>query len=167
GASIDIEARKRSEQAGRRAQAEAERRAQEAEEARRTLEAILEHVPEGLALTGGPPDYRIQHISRYGLQLSGRPPEALVGQQAGQHKATWGIRLPDGQTPPSLEQMPLYRAARFGEETHNLELLLEAADGSHVPILVSAVPIRDGQGQITGALNSWRDIRERNRYEQH
>jgi len=40
-------------------------------EGRRMLEAILENIPVGLAVTGGPPDYPIARISRHGMQMNG------------------------------------------------------------------------------------------------
>jgi two-component system sensor kinase FixL len=54
--------------------------------------------------------------------------------------------------------MPLYRASRLGQETRNMELVMEVEDGRKVPVLVSAAPIRDAAGQIVAAINTWVDI---------
>jgi signal transduction histidine kinase len=129
-------------------------------EGRLTLEAILENVPTGLAITGGPPDFPIVRVSRRGLEMNRGPVEELVELPAGQHAAAWNIFLQDGVTQPQPEQMPLYLASRFGEETQNLEMVMEGKDGRKVPVLVSAAPIRDASGQIVAAINTWQDISE-------
>jgi len=127
-------------------------------EGRLMLEAILANVPIGLAITGGPPDFRLQRVSRYGLEMNPRPAEELVDLPAGQHQAAWKIMLPDGVTQPLPEQMPLYRASRHGEEIWNLEMVMETGDGRKIPVLVNAAPIRGAQGQIVAAINTWQDI---------
>jgi signal transduction histidine kinase len=53
--------------------------------------------------------------------------------------------------------MPLVRAAR-GEGTICAELYLQRADGSNIPVVVSAGPIRDDQGAILGAIASYEDV---------
>jgi DNA-binding NarL/FixJ family response regulator len=128
-------------------------------ERNRTLNAILENVPEGITITGGPPDYPVKIISHFTLGMTGRPPEKLIGVVAGKQSEAWAFALPDG-TKPKPEQMPLYRAARFGEEPKNVELLLLTADGRKVPIIDSAAPIHDDEGNVVAAINVWRDISE-------
>lgn len=137
----------------------------EAEEGRLMLEAILENVPIGLAITGGPPDFLLARVSQHGLEMNQRPADELLGLPSGQHQAAWKILAPDGNTQLLPEQMPLYRASRFGEPTLNLELLMEAQDGRRIPVLVNAAPVRDNQGKIVAAINTWLDISERKRAE--
>ena len=57
--------RKRAEAALLAAKEEAERRAREAEEAQSILQAIMEYAPEGITLTGGPPDFPIIANSKH------------------------------------------------------------------------------------------------------
>ena len=57
--------------AERDARAEAEERAREAEEARSILQTIFDNVPEGVVLTGGPPDFPILANSRHVQDLLG------------------------------------------------------------------------------------------------
>ena len=53
--------------------------------------------------------------------------------------------------------MPLVRAAR-GQGTTCEELWFRKPDGSYVPVVVSAGPIRDAQGTILGAIASYEDV---------
>ncbi|WP_437586458.1 ATP-binding protein [Sorangium sp. So ce1000] len=59
--------------------------------------------------------------------------------------------------PLSHHEMPLVRAAR-GEGTICAELCLRRPDGSNIPVVVSAGPIRDEQGAILGAIASYEDV---------
>ena len=127
------------------------------EESHRTLSAIMEFVPESITITGGPPDFPIKIVSSYTLRTTGRPYEKLTGVPAGKHQKAWGLTLPDGTT-PEPDMMPLYRAAHFGEETKNFELLMHTADGKELTIIDSAAPIRDNDGHIVAAINVWRDV---------
>ncbi|XYH94292.1 ATP-binding protein [Sorangium sp. So ce1128] len=62
-----------------------------------------------------------------------------------------------GGRPLLHHQMPLVRAAR-GEATTCEELWFRKPDGSYVPVVVSAGPIRDDQGTILGAIASYEDV---------
>ena len=127
----------------------------------RLLEAILENIPMGLSVTGGPPNFPVARVSRHGLEMSQRPLGKLTGVTTGLHQADWNIFLPDGVTTPNPEQMPLYRASRLGEEVRNVELLMQAEDRRQIPVLVNASPIRDAQGNVVAAVNTWLDITDR------
>jgi len=137
----------------------------EAAEGRRLLEALLEHVPEGISITGGPPDFRITHVSKWASTASGRAREELLNHPAGQHQEAWGLRLPDGDTLPTAEQTPLYQASHFGQELNNMEMVIETKYGRKMPILLNAAPVRDSQGNIIGAINCWMDITKRKQAE--
>lgn len=131
----------------------------------RLLDAILENIPIGLAVTAGPPHFEIVRVSRHGLEMNQRPEEKLIGTPAGQHQGEWRILLPDGVTLPTENQMPLYRASHLGENIRNVEFLMENRDGKQIPVLVNAAPIRDAQGNIVAAINTWFDILDRKRAE--
>jgi PAS domain S-box-containing protein len=135
-------------------------------ESTRLLEGILENIPIGLAVTGGPPNYPISRVSRQGLAMSQSSSDQLIGLPTGQHQAEWKIFLPDGVTVPAPEQMPLYRASRFGEEVRNMEVVIQPSEGPPIPVLVNASPIRDAQGNIVAAVNTWLDITDRKRSEE-
>lgn len=133
---------------------------------RRMLDVILQNIPTGLAVTDGPPDFSIRHVSQYALELNQRDPQKLIGMSSTEHSSVWKIFLPDGVTQPSADQLPIYRASRFGEEVRNSEFIMEAQDGRKIPVLVNAAPIRDAQGNIVAAINAWLDISDRKRAEE-
>ncbi len=85
-------------------------------EGRRMLEAILENIPVGLAVTGGPPDYPIVRISRHGLEVNGQESDTRIGSQTVADPAQLKIFLSSQDSEiSSLEKMPLYRASHSGE----------------------------------------------------
>ena len=135
-------------------------------EGRRMLEAILENIPVGLAVTGGSQDYPVLRVSRHGSEMNRQQHDDGLGAPYDGIGTMPGIFLADQGTPPSIEQMPLYRASRFGEEVRNVELILETPDGSRVPVLVNAAPIHDVQGNIVAAITTWLDITDRKRAEE-
>lgn len=141
----------------------AERRAAEAEEGRRILNALMEHIPEGITLADA--DGRVRMISRYGQALTGRSLAELTEKPIGQHADRWQLYEPDGVTPASPDRLPLVRALRAGEAVLEEELVLRRPDGRDVPLLCSAAPIRDAQGRVTAGIVAWRDIAERKRAE--
>jgi signal transduction histidine kinase len=55
---------------------------------------------------------------------------------------------------------PVREAALYGKVSPNQELMLERGATGQIPLLVSAGPIRDGSGNVTGAVAAWRDISE-------
>jgi PAS domain S-box-containing protein len=140
-------------------------RAREAERARCTLEALLEHVPEGITIAAAP-DVTIEHVSRHGQELTGRPgAELKIAAGHDLHATTWRIRHPDGR-PARDDELPLTRAVRDGVVSTDEEWILEAADGERITILTNAGPIRDGGGNVTGGVIAWRDISERKQAEE-
>ncbi len=156
----DITEQKQAEQALQKALTEAE-------EGRLLLEALMAFVPEGIAITGGPPDFPIKRVSRYGLELTGNLSQSdLVGVPVGKHQFPLGILMPDGETHPSAHEMPLYRASYYGESIKNQEMVIRTHEGVRIPVLINAAPIRDAQGQIVAAINSWRDFADRKRLEE-
>lgn len=159
---------RQAEEERRRAEAlaaEAERRWREAEEGRSILEALMEHIPEGITIADAP-DVRIRKVSNYGRQMAGRSREALEGIPVERHVACWGLLRSDGITSPSGEELPLTRAVKQGEVVTEEEWVLQRPDGGKVPLLCNAGPIRDKEGRITGGVIAWRDITERKRVEE-
>lgn len=140
--------------------AELRDRVRQAEDAERTLHAVMEHVPEGITIVDGP-DMRIRMVSRYGRELTGRPREAIEGLAVGAHSAQWGLYRADGVTPAPDDELPLTRATRHGEVVKDEELVLRRPDGRMVPLLCNAGPIRDALGGVCGGVLAWRDITER------
>lgn len=158
GAVQDITERKRAEEVLRRALGEAE-------EGRQTLEAIMEYVPMGIALADVP-DVRIQSISRFGRELIGRPREQLEDIPAELHAERWQIYTSDGSRLAVKDELPLTRATLDGDLVREEEWAFRRDDGSTIPVLCTAAPIRDREGRIVGGILGWQDITERKRAEQ-
>ena len=60
---------------------------------------------------------------------------------------------------------PLERAARTGRELRDVELDLVRADGTPVAVLANAIPIRERDGTVRGAVEVLYDVTERRRAE--
>ncbi|MBE9107284.1 PAS domain S-box protein, partial [Nostoc cf. edaphicum LEGE 07299] len=145
----------------KQAQAEAQHRSHQAEEAQSILQMLLEHVPEGITIAGGPPDFPIIANSKLTQELLGRPNESLVGMSSESYVQFYNLFLADGVTPLTLEELPLYRATRYGETIRDEECIIERPDGTTITAIANVVPIRDSQGEIIGAIDCWRDITNR------
>ncbi|MCC5625075.1 PAS domain S-box protein [Nostoc sp. CHAB 5715] len=142
------------------------RERKQAEVAQSILQMLLEHVPEGITITGGPPNFPIIANSKLAQELLGRPGESLVGMTSNDYVQSYGLFLADGVTRPTAEQLPLYRATRYGETIRDEECIIERSDGTRITAIANVVPIRDSQGQIIGAIDCWRDITNRKRIEE-
>ncbi|WP_438038320.1 ATP-binding protein [Sorangium sp. So ce128] len=120
-------------------------------EERRWLRSVIEDFPVAIAVLderGGPSLL----ASRRCQELCGgpHPLEALdVGRGA--------LLCEPGGRPLMLPEMPLVRAAR-GEGTTCKELWFRRTDGSYIPVVVSAGPIRGEDGAIHGAIASYEDV---------
>nr|MBP7322043.1 PAS domain S-box protein [Deltaproteobacteria bacterium] len=158
GIGIDISERKRAERALHEALVEAE-------EGRRILDTLMEYVPEGIAIADAP-DVRIRRISRYGMELSGKPAELLQNIGVEELVQKWDVYTSDGITPARNEDLPLTRATQRGEIVRDEEWVLGQPDGKRVPILCTAGPMRNREGRITGGIIAWRDITGRKKAEQ-
>jgi len=136
-------------------------------EGRRMLEAILENIPVGLAVTGGPPHFPIARVSRQGFEMNQRSLNSKDEPSAGQEEVEFKMLMPDAETTqPQSEQIPIYQASRHGEQVRNVELVMETQDGRKIPVLVNAAPIHDVQGNIVAAISTWLDITDRKRAEE-
>ena len=148
-----------------RGQDERERLFREAEEGRRILQALMDHIPEGITIASAP-DVSIRMVSRFGQRLVSRPTETLTGIPSSEHPERWGIYHADGVTRARPEELPLTRATLVGELVKDEEWTLLGPDGNRVPILCNAAPLRDEAGAIIGGVIAWRDITARKKAEQ-
>jgi PAS domain S-box-containing protein len=138
---------------------------QAAESAQSLLHLLLEHVPEGITIAGGPPDFPIIANSKLAQEWLGKSNESLIGMSSGDHVQSYGLFLPDGVARPTPEQLPLYRATRNGETIRDEECIIERPDGTRIAVSANVVPVRDSQGEIIGAVNCWRNITEQKQIE--
>jgi signal transduction histidine kinase/CheY-like chemotaxis protein len=131
-----------------------------AEEGDRMLSALMEYVPVGIAIADAP-DVNVRLVSKAGEPPKPRDvaeiPEGIVEQ--------WGVYRADGVTRPRLDEIPLWRATRKGENVKNEVWVLGGPDGRRTPRLCTAGPIRDAGGNITGGVVAWQDIADRQKAE--
>lgn len=158
---IDISARKNAEEEREHQRLIAEQRAREAEEARRVLQAIIDHVPLGLGVADR--EGNLVMVSRFGLDLAGLPLEVVRAGTIRDYPRMWGMHRLDDQSPARPEDLPLMRALRRAEVTIGEEWLLRRADGDQIVVAVHAAPIRAAGGGISGAVVAWHDITEARR----
>lgn len=130
---------------------DAELRANEAEEGRRILDALMDNVPEGIAIFDAPATLRM--ISRYGATHLKCDPAFLAGA-----RAECTAHGADGVTPVAPESMPLWRAIHNGEIVRNEELVVVCPKGEPIRLLCDAGPIGAPEGAVTGGVIVWSDL---------
>ena len=127
------------------------RRALDAE--RRWLRAVLDHVPAAVIL------FDVNASITFNAKA-----EAVLGgplrPELGNAQYRDRILFPDGTRVPE-DQLFSTRVLRNGETIVAGEYLIESSDGSRIPVLGSAAPIRDGAGAIIGAVAVLQDMSER------
>lgn len=122
------------------------------------LDAILHQVPEGIIVAEAP-DVVVRYISDHAIHLTSRPALELQTLRGDQVVERWRFLDPESRQMLPLRDLPLVRAAA-GEGIELAELALERADGTTVPIVCKAGPIRDLDGKIVGCVMSFRDATE-------
>jgi PAS domain S-box-containing protein len=81
------------------------------------------------------------------------------------HPEVWGVaHYPDGRRIPR-EDWSVSRALR-GETTVGREVRMVRPDGSHYDTLISAAPLKNAEGEVSGAVAGLLDITERKRAEE-
>jgi PAS domain S-box-containing protein len=157
----DISERKQAE----KALAESERRQREItrllelDQAR--LAAILKYLPVGVWI-----------VDEQGRLIGSNPEaeriwagEALLDGPADYPKyVAWH---PGSRELLSAEEYPITMALRTGETVQPTETNIRRFDGSEGTVLASAVPIKDGRGQLIGVVAVNVDITERKQAEEH
>jgi PAS domain S-box-containing protein len=132
-----------------------ERRLQESEQ---WLQTTLMSIGDGVIAVDV--EERVRSINPVAAALTGWPEEEAVGRPVTE---VFNI-LSEDRTP--VEDAPVTKAIREGVFTGNIRFILVTKTGLEVVVEDGAAPIRDQQGQITGAVVVFRDIRERQRHEQ-
>ncbi|HYX31670.1 MAG TPA: ATP-binding protein [Oligoflexus sp.] len=129
-------------------------------EQERLLAGVLDTVPVGIWITD-----ITGHIVRgnqAGIKIWGGERYVDIPEY-GQYKGWW---VHNGQR-IEAHDWALARALQKGETSVDETIKIETFDGAHKVILNSAMPLRNDQGHITGALVTNYDISRRFRLEQH
>jgi PAS domain S-box-containing protein len=105
----------------------------------------------------------IQIYNHRAVELWGREP--IPGDTAQRYCASLRLYSPEGKLVPH-EESKMAEALRTGVPAHDLEVVIERPDGSRITVLVNIVPLRNGKGELVGAMNCFQDITERKRAEE-
>lgn len=127
---------------------EAERLERERQE--QIMRAVMAHAPVGIAvaLQG---ESELAYVSRFGAEMIGATPEESRRWRA------WQLRHPDTQALVRQDGMPLARACA-GEVIRDEEWLMQAQDGTLIPVNCNAGPILGVDGAVMGGTVVWYDV---------
>ena len=78
---------------------------------------------------------------------------------------SWRLFWPDG-TPMGHDECPMAITLKTGCAARGVEAIAERPDGTRVPFLAYPTPLRNGAGQLLGAVNMLVDVAERKRNEE-
>jgi len=125
------------------------------------LKAVIEHIPEAVAIVDGK-DLTVKMVSKCCRDLFGHPQEKLQGIPYRECGKFQEFLTAEG-LPTPWEQLPLIRATLKGEIITDEECLLRRADGSKLNVLCNSGPILDMHGDVIAGIVVWRDITEHKR----
>jgi two-component system, NtrC family, sensor histidine kinase KinB len=114
------------------------------------LELVIGAMPEAVVLAA-PPDGRITAENQTAVALLGR------GDRNAESRWSDNLFLPDGSA-PNRADLPIETALRTGEVVTGMELLVRAANGAEIPVLVSAAPVKDPGGPTIAIVAVFREI---------
>lgn len=124
----------------------------------RSFRELLDALPAAVYTTDA--QGKITFFNRAAASLAGREPK--IGED--EWCVTWRLYDPDG-TPMPHDQCPMAQALKRNEPVRGAEAIVERPDGSRVAMAPYPTPLRDADGNLTGAVNMLVDISERKRAE--
>ena len=133
----------------------AERRLRESEQ---RLQELLAAIPAAIYTTDA--EGKITYFNQGAVEFAGRTP--TIGSD--EWCVTWKLYHPDG-TPLPHDQCPMAVALKEGRPVRGAEAVAERPDGTRVPFIPFPTPLRDGSGQVVGAINMLVDLSERKQAE--
>ncbi len=104
---------------------------------------------------------RITFYNDAAASLWGRHPKLSEDWWCG----SWRLFWPDG-TPMGHDECPMAITLKTGCAARGVEAIAERPDGTRVPFLAYPTPLRNGAGQLLGAVNMLVDVAERKRNEE-
>jgi len=122
------------------------------------LQELIAAIPAAIYTTDA--QGRITYFNQPAVELAGRTPQIGVDEWC----VTWKLHRPDG-TPLPHDECPLAIALKEGRAVRDMEAIAERPDGTHVPFIPYATPLRDAAGKIVGAINMLIDVSERKQAE--
>src|SRR5262249_17476773 len=126
------------------------------------LDAIIEAMVEGVFVCGV--DARMTRLNKAAATLLGLAAQLPSHLTVATYNEMVKARGGDGEPLP-LEDSPLMRALRGETDNDLLATITQVETGDEVRLRMSYAPIRDGQGDIVGAVALARDVTELDRLE--
>ena len=145
----------------RRGETERQQLLDQADSARRLLEAVIEHIPLAVGIAEAPSG-KILLANRWVERILRHRPPATGGID---EYTQWSCVHADG-SPLLPSEYPLARAVAHGETVHAEPIDYIFGDGTRGTIEVSAAPILDAAGKITSAVVVYGDITPRRKQEE-
>jgi PAS domain S-box-containing protein len=127
----------------------------QAESDRKRLETILDTTPSAVVIIEAQSG-KFSFVNKRAMQLYGSD---TIGVSLDENLAKVKAWRVDGTEYP-IEEIPVTRTLKLGQEVRNEEMLIERADGHVLPIIANTGPLRDIQGNITAAIVVFEDITE-------
>ena len=124
-------------------------------EQRSFLAAVLESVESGIVACDR--QGKLTFFNEAAQEIHGLQVQPLSVEQWTEH---YGMYRPDGLTPLPADEIPLHRALH-GERVEDARIVVRTPDGRSRDIEVTGRPLRDGGGQILGAVISMQDVTAR------
>ena len=106
---------------------------------------------------------RLVRYNPCAAQLWGREPP--LRDDGCRFDGAYRLFAPDG-TPLPHDRSLVAEVLRTGRAIGDADVLVERPDGSRITITLSASPLRDGTGRLTGAVGVFREVSERRRGEE-
>lgn len=122
-----------------------------AQEEQRRLQMIIAAMPEAVVIAT-PPDGRVVAFNGAAERLLGS-----LANESDVPRALTRLRRPDGER-PEQEDLPLIRALTTGEVATGVELVVDGPNDSEIPVLASAAPLRERDGEIVAVVGVFQDI---------
>ncbi len=126
---------------------------EDAQMERNRLRVLIDTAPVGITFHRAP-DGTLELFNKTAEVIVGRPMAPEIGIAG--IVPYYEVFRPNGEPLPT-EELPSSRALR-GETCTGVELLIRQPSGREVYILVNSAPLRDADGQITGAVLAFQDI---------
>ncbi|MBZ0285688.1 MAG: GAF domain-containing protein [Anaerolineae bacterium] len=124
-----------------------------AETEREYLRSILETMPTGVVVLDAETYLPIQANAQA---------EALLGtpmrQRLAFNVATYNLIRTGTNVHYPEDEMPIYTAARSGQQSFADDIAVIHADGTQTDLLVNAAPVQDARGQVTNLVVAFQDI---------
>lgn len=129
-------------------------------EAEQRLRNLLDALPTAVYTTDA--QGKITYFNHACVELAGRVPQIGIDDWC----VSWRLYYPDG-TPLSHEDCSMAVALAEERSFYGVEAIAERPDGTRVPFLGYPSLLRDGSGEVVGAVNMLVDISERKVAENH